>query len=1224
MLHYKKFILSLLVVLSSCASFRTQVDESVDQTIKKPKSELSHRFFLVGDAGKASFNETTLPLAALQSELTNTPENTTVLFLGDNIYPKGLPKKEDPSYALAKHRLENQINAVKSFNGRPIFIPGNHDYYSNGIKGLKRQEKLVEKVLGKGAFLPENGCPITSVKIGNDIALIIIDSQWYLENWDDNPTMNNRCEIKTREDFFLEFESLVKKNRSKTTVVALHHPLLTDGAHGGKFSFKQHLAPSNKFPLPVLGTLANLIRKMGGVSAQDAQNPAYRTLVNRLTTISQNSERVVFVSGHEHSLQYLENDAVKQIVSGSGCKTSGVKRSKHSNFASPNLGYVVLNIYKDGTTQVEFIETKPDSKNEITFSKEVFDAFPEPKKQDISQFPVQVDATVYDANLEPKSGLYTFTWGDHYRDEYTVPVQVNTVNLDTLFGGLTPIKRGGGNQSVSLRLEDKNGKQWVMRALKKNAVQFLQITAYKEKYVTEDLKGTFLESFIHDVYTTSHPYAAFIMPTLSEAVGIYHTKPLLYYVPKQNALGLYNSDYGDALYMIEEHVGKTQTGRENFGNPEKIISSLDLFKKMEKSNKHKVDEHAYVRARLFDMILGDWDRHQDQWRWSMKEENGEKIYRPIPRDRDQVFSNYDGFLMRLVTYFTPAIKKMQTYRNEIDNLLYHNTNGSRVDVVLLKSLSYQDWEKEALYIKTHLTDEVIEEAFGYFPKEVQSERLANVKSVLKYRRDHILDIAKEYHAILTKNIVLKATNKSDLIEIERLPGGKTKIAFSQKGKVYFQQEYTKPNTKEIWIYALDGEDSIHVSGTSDKYIEIKMVGGQKEDTYVVENGRHIDIIDFKSKPNDVSQAKKANLVLVDDYKLNTYTYPKKKDIISNTLPIIGSNNDDGLFGGINYSLTMNKFRLNPFSQKHNVKLVAYQNKGYDLSYQGEYANLFNRLNLLSSFRISSPNYALNYFGSNNQSINTDEDNGLDYNRVKISIIKGELGVIKRGRHGSMFTAKASAEVNKVDETQNRFITSDLLNKPEDFFDRKLFLGTQAKYRFKNHNDPVFPTLGMDFEAEIGYTTHANDLNKGFAYIIPSISFIHHIGNSKRLVFANKTKTHIIFGNDFEFYQAASIGGNDGLRGFRQQRFTGKKSFYNSSDVRYNLRKIKSGLAPMTVGLFTGFDIGRVWNDNLDSDKWHNSYGGGVWINFAELVSGQIGVFRSPEDFRIRFGVGFEM
>ena len=502
--------------------------------------------------------------------------------------------------------------------------------------------------------------------------------------------------------------------------------------------------------------------------------------------------------------------------------------------------------------------------------------------------------------------------------------------------------------------------------------------------------------------------------------------------------------------------------------------------------------------------------------------------------------------------------------------------------------------------------------------------MAHVKSILKYRRDHILDIAEGYYNILTKNIVLKATNKSDLIEIERLPEGKTKISFSQKGKVYFEHEYIKPFTKEIWIYALDGEDSIRVTGNSDKYIEIKMIGGQKNDSYYVENGKRIDIIDFKSKPNNVSQAKKAHLVLVDDYDLNTYTYPKKKDIISNTLPIFGSNNDDGLFGGINYTMVMNKFRLNPFSQKHNINLIAFQNKGYDLSYNGEYANLFNKINILNNFRISSPNYALNYFGSDNESVNTDEENGLDYNRVKISIIKYELGVIRRGRHGSIFEAKATAEVNKVDETENRFITSSELITSSHFFDRKLFFGSHVKYAFKNYNDPVFPTLGMDFETELGVTAESNDLGHGFAYLIPSIEFIHHIGNSKRLVFANKTKAHIIFGNNYEFYQAATIGGHDGLRGFRQQRFTGKQSFYNSSDIRYNLRKLKSGLAPMSVGLFTGFDIGRVWNPNLESDKWHNTYGGGIWINFAELVSGQLGVFKSPEDYRVTFGVGFDM
>jgi hemolysin activation/secretion protein len=122
--------------------------------------------------------------------------------------------------------------------------------------------------------------------------------------------------------------------------------------------------------------------------------------------------------------------------------------------------------------------------------------------------------------------------------------------------------------------------------------------------------------------------------------------------------------------------------------------------------------------------------------------------------------------------------------------------------------------------------------------------------------------------------------------------------------------------------------------------------------------------------------------------------------------------------------------------------------------------------------------------------------------------------------------------------------------------------------------------------------------------------------------ANKTKTHILFNNNFEFYQGATIGADDGLRGFRFQRFTGNSSLYNTTDIRYNLRKLQTGFAPMNIGLYAGFDVGRVWLQDESSKKWHNSYGGGVWLSLAEMISANLGVFSSAEDTRISFGLGF--
>jgi len=1219
----KKLIILLTILLVSCATFKEQVNKQANQQLTNSESELFHRFYLVGDAGNASLNESTLPLLSLQKRLQDEQENSSVIFLGDNVYQHGIPKKDSEGYELAKHRLQTQIESVKGFNGQTIFIPGNHDYHSNGIKGLKRQERLVEDALGKGGFLPENGCPIERVKISDEVALIIIDSQWYLENWDENPTMNDDCDIKTRKDFFLEFESLIKKNRSKTTVVAIHHPLFTDGAHGGSFSAKQHISPNNRFPLPVLGTIGNFIRKTGGVSSQDVQNKNYRFLINRLNTIAQESDRVIFASGHEHSLQYIEKNNVVQIVSGSGSKVSGVKRSPQSQFASAALGYVVLDVFKDGTTQTKFIQSNSTEDKEV-FTKEIYSAYSNksiPKYDEI--IVSHKEATVYESEATQKSNFYENLWGEHYRESYGTPVKAPVANLDTLFGGLTPVKRGGGNQSVSLRLVDKQGRQWVMRALKKNAVQFLQINAYQQKYIKEDLKGTFIESFIEDVYTTTHPYASFIMPTLSQAVEVYHTKPILYYVPKQNALGVYNDDYGDALYMIEEHVGDSQTKRGNFGNPDDIISSLDLFEKLHKSPKHQVDEKAFIRARLFDMVLGDWDRHQDQWRWSKFEADDQHIYKPIPRDRDQVFSHYDGALLRVVTRLLPTIRKMQTYKSEIRNLRWHNTNGRPVDMRLLKSLTKEDWLEQAQFIKENLTDEVIEKAFSQFPESVQNKNVASVKEVLKLRRNSVEKIASDYYAIINKSVVLTASDKDDVIVITRMAGGKTKVQFYYKNKLNFERVYDKEITKEIWLYALDGEDKISVSGEGDNHIRLKIIGGQNNDSFVVENGKGVTIYDYKSKKNDVSQAKKARVRLLDEYQTNTYNYFKRKEVVNQLLPNFGVNKDEGVFIGVNNTLAFKNLRQNPFSHKHNLKANYFiSNNGYDLAYLGEYANIFNRMNIQVGLNYTSPNFATNFFDFGNETENFEEDFDLAYNRVKLAQFKANLGLVKHGIQGSETSLLFTYESNRVDNTPNRFI-GGFAGVGSSIFDRKDFVGGEFNYQFKNYNDPAYPTMGMNFEFQTGWKVNIDDNKQSFGYLVPAFSFTHKLSNNERWVLANKTKAHVMLGSKtFEFYQAATIGAQDGLRGFRFQRFTGNTAFYNSTDIRFNFRKFKSGFAPLNLGFYSGFDLGRVWLQNEDSDKWHNSVGGGLWLKIAEMATAQLGVFNSTEDTRISFGLGF--
>ena len=263
-MYHKYSLVSILIIflISSCATFKPQVKTNVNQA-KSPNQEIEHSFYLIGDAGNSELGEISPALQAFKNELSKASKNSTAIFLGDNIYESGLPKKSNPDYELAKYRIKIQTEAVKDFKGETVFIPGNHDWYS-GVKGLKDQEKFVEKALGKNTFLPENGCPIERIHVTKDIDLIIVDSHWYITNWDKHPTINDDCDIKTRARFFDEFNSLIKKARGKTTIVALHHPMYSNGSHGGQFTFKSHMLPA-----PVLGTIKNVLRKTSGVANVD-------------------------------------------------------------------------------------------------------------------------------------------------------------------------------------------------------------------------------------------------------------------------------------------------------------------------------------------------------------------------------------------------------------------------------------------------------------------------------------------------------------------------------------------------------------------------------------------------------------------------------------------------------------------------------------------------------------------------------------------------------------------------------------------------------------------------------------------------------------------------------------------------------------------------------------------------------------------------------------------
>ena len=1224
---------TIFLLFTGCATYKSKyLDEGKANDVPTTK-EVAHTFYLVGDAGLSPYGGMNKALQIFKKRLDKADANSTAIFLGDNIYPAGMPDKKDSTeaYLNAKNDLDAQLKVLENYKGRRFFIPGNHDWYTEGLVGLKReQEYIQEKLDSKEVFFPEDGCPMKTIDVNEQVVIIVLDTEWYLTNWDKRPEINDNCEIKDREKFFEEIESVIKKNAGKTIVMAFHHPMFSYGSHGGQYSLKQNFYPTGHIgPLPGIGSFVSVLRKTTGASIADISNKRYTQLKKRLVTLAQYSEKVIFVSGHEHTLQYIVENNTPQIVSGAGAKKGATRLLNGSEFSTGHMGYATLEIYTDGSSRVRFYGVAEDDTEEFLFTTAVLPPNTEINEEKYdAAFPSTKKASIYTAEEIDKSGFYKSLWGERYRKYYGTKVKAPTVNLDTLFGGLKPVRKGGGHQSKSLRLRDKDGREFVMRALRKKSDLYLQAMVFQDQYLIDDLEDSYVQEFLNDFYTGANPFAPFTIGRLSDAVGIYHTNPKLYYIPKQPALGQFNTDFGNELYMVEEQAGDNHE-IESFGFSKELKSTDKMFDNLRDDEKYAVDSNLYLRARLFDMVIGDWDRHVDQWRWAeFKDAQSDKItYRPVPRDRDMAFSNMgDGFFMNIATRIIPGLRIMEGYKENIRSVKGFNSSPFTyvLDVALLNETDRAEWLKQAAYIQENLTESVIDKAFLNFPEEVRDDTVEQIKRILLSRVKHLKETASEYYEIINKYVVVTGTDKDDWFDIDYKEGEVNitgyRIIDGNKAKKFYEHTFKKELTKEVWVYGLDDDDVFKVSGRNDSGIKVRLVGGQNNDVYDIGEGRYTYIYDYKSQKNTLKDVSNAKVRLTDSYEVNTYRPQKFRSSTNQTLPTIGFNPDDGVKIGIDNTYTFNGFQQNPFTHQHYTRLSYYfATSGIEFQYRGEFANVMGKANLEIAARFTSPNFAINFFGFGNETENEDDELDFDFNRVRIQTLRFAPSLVWRSQLGSKLRLGIHYENIDVEQTEERFINTFFQANGDETV--RNFLGVEGQYTYQNSDNLAFPTMGMATSFQIGYKTRA-DGGGSFGYVIPSLSFDYKLSPNGRLVLATKWKAHLNIGNGFEFYQGASIGGIDGLRGFRNQRFTGKRSFYQNTDLRLSLGKMKTRILPTALGLYAGFDYGRVWESENSSNVWHTSYGGGLFLNMTDLLSARVALFNSEDGLRFSFGLGF--
>lgn len=815
------------------------------------------------------------------------------------------------------------------------------------------------------------------------------------------------------------------------------------------------------------------------------------------------------------------------------------------------------------------------------------------------------------AGIEYKRGaLYRFFWGSHYRKEWTTPVKVPIFRPDTIDGGLTAYQQGGGRQTKTLRLKNKDGKQYVLRSIDKDYGGALP----------EIARGTFIESLAKDQVSTAHPYASVTVPQMTEASGIFHTNPSIVFVTENPALGRFNQDFANTLCLFEERPNNDESDEPSFGYSKDVVSTEKMYKKVFEESDHRVDQVAFVRARLFDMFLGDWGRHDDQWRWAKFDSADFTIYKPIPRDRDQAYTKFDGLFPFAFT--TPEqLEHLKTFKGHIKNIKKYNFPARYIDRQLTNEVPEQVWIDQAKDLQRLLTDDVIENAVKQMPPEAFKFSGEEIISKLKSRRGHLEYYAKKYYKYLTKEVEIVGTHKGELFEIKRLEGGQTQINLFDLNKEgqpkdipFYSRVFYKGKTHEIRLYGLSGNDIYRIDGQGSGGIKVRLIGGIDKDSVINETAGSGKIKYYDNPGNSVTGNVQEHIS--SDTAINSYNYRSYRENSGHTIKTPYYSNTRGIFVMGGYTYTHMGWRKEPFSWKQSLAGVySITNNAFGGQYNGIFTHVIGKWDLYLSAVYDA--VAKNYFyGVGNE---TKYINDLNYYKFRTQEGSGDLSLRRRFGRYHYISFGGLFQSTKVWNDQGHLISDLIPTNSDGLYDRKYFAGGEISYTYENLNNRVVPTKGVIFSASANYV---KNLHEDRAYDRYLSTFSIYLPLSGTFSLAIRAGGATVTGSP-EFYQLNWLGGGPTLRGFHRQRFYGRTSFYDQNEIRW-ITNTHNYIFNGKIGLAAFIDDGRVWQPDENSSTWHIGYGGGLILAPFDKVSITVYYGLSKEDqlFHIRFGLFF--
>lgn len=1167
------------------------------QNTQNPTDSIRHRIFLIGDGGNLENGHHPV-IDWLKANVDWNDERNTAIFLGDNIYPLGLPTPGESSYPYSKQVIDYQMSLVKGKKGRAFFIMGNHDWKNGKIGGWQHAMNQVDYINGQlqaniQAY-PTNGCPGPEVvELDSLVVLSLIDSQWFLHTHD-KPGPGSSCSSKTIDEFSTELGEAVQTHSNQLMIVASHHPLHTHGVHGGAtYSLRHHIFPLSEaipglyIPLPVIGSIYPIARGLFG-NIQDVNHPLYRGMARTIDEVIRKHPNTVVVSGHDHSLQLLLHDSLYQIVSGSAAELSRIDRKKHNNdviYSRVNYGTAVIEVTKSGKVTSKFYDITSANYNSPLFSKEMFTIKKTEATSNLDSIKALPDSITVMANEKLKgSGISKLLVGNNYRKEWVQPVTVPILDLGKELGGLKPIRKGGGKQTKSLRLQDVNGKEWALRSIEK----------FPEAAIPPDLRLTIARDVVEQGVSASYPYASLSIEPMARATGLPPIRRKLFYVPDDPRLERFRADFSNTLAVLEELEPL---------NVKKTDNTEELIMKLAKDNDDHVDQRSVLKARLLDNFIMDFDRHEGQWRWATRDTGKGKIYYPISRDHDQAFFISQGIIPRFAAkpWFVPEI---QGFKPRARNIKTFNKPARNFDRFFLTELNEQDWQQHIDTFLNAMTDEVIEKSLRMQPREVQAHNMKAIVNKLKRRRDYFREDMLEYYRFISKVVSVVGSDQKEQFLISKNEDGSIHVLVNKitkegnlSSKIY-DRVFDPEVTSEIRIYGLGDEDKYLVEGGQSP-IKVRIIGGPGNDAFINNGtGGKVLVYDAIYEENKISGNKGLRNKISNDPDVNRYDRLNYKYNFLNPGVSIGYNIDDGIFLGGQLEKTRHGFRKEPYHRRQYIYGVRAFNTGaIRFRYEGDWIKAIGNHDIVARADIRAPVNVTNFFGLGNETVfDKNKPDRERYYRARYDFVDFSLLLRRQLQSWMRVNYGVGYQYFRVEEDQNRgkFVSQSPQLDPATLYKPKMFAAGHFKLDINSRNNRVIPTRGFLMDLNVRPMMGLNNLSHNLLRTDVDMRVYASLFSLPRMVLASRFGWGKNYGK-FEFPQAYYLGGPENLRGYRRDRFAGRTRMYNNTELRFKVADFSTYLFPGSLGILVFNDVGRVWMDGEKSRDWHVGNGFGIWV-----------------------------